>query len=168
MAWKDVDFAAGLIRVTQRADRYYEIGSPKTKSSQRTVPMPKFVANTLKEWRLRCPKSELGLVFPNGRGKVEDLANIINRALVPAQVFSGVVDAEGKAKYTGMHCLRHYYASWCINRTKDGGLGLPPKIVQARLGHSTLAMTMDTYGHLFQGDDSEEMDKAIDAFMAVG
>jgi integrase len=74
---------------------------------------------------------------------------------------------DGKAKYTGMHSLRHYYASWCINRVKDGGLGLPPKIVQARLGHSTLAMTMDTYGHLFKGDDAEEMDKAVDAFMAV-
>jgi integrase len=167
LAWKDVDFGAGLIRVTQRADRYYEIGSPKTKSSQRVVPMPKFVANTLKEWKLRCPKGELGLVFPNGRGKVEDLANIINRALKPAQVFSGIVDEKGEAKYTGMHCLRHYYASWCINRTKDGGLGLPPKIVQSRLGHSTLAMTMDVYGHLFQGDDSEEMDKAIDALMAA-
>jgi integrase len=40
--------------------------------------------------------------------------------------------------------------------------------VQARLGHSTLAMTMDIYGHLLKGDDAEEMDKAVDEFMAVG
>ena len=106
-------------------------------------------------------------MFPNGKGNVEDLGNIIHRALIPAQIASGVVGKDGKAKYTGMHSLRHYYASWCINRQKDGGLGLPPKIVQARLGHSTLAMTMDTYGHLFKGDDAEEMDKAVDAFMAV-
>jgi integrase len=75
-----------------------------------------------------------------------------------------VVDENDKAKYTGMHCLRHFYASWCINRQKDGGLGLPPKIGHARLGHSTFAMTMDTYGHL---DDAEEMDAAVDRFMAV-
>jgi integrase len=160
LPWKDVDFANGVIHVRQRADRFYEIGAPKSESSQRTVPMPRYVATTLKEWKLRCPKGELGLVFPNAEGNVQDLGNTIQRGLMRAQ--------GSKAKYTGMHCLRHYYASWCINRVKDGGLGLPPKIVQARLGHSTLAMTMDTYGHLFKGDDAQEMDLAVDKFMAVG
>ena len=167
LPWKDVDFPNGEIHVRQRADRFYEIGPPKSESSQRSVPMPRYVANTLKEWKLRCPKGEHDLVFPNGKGKVEDLGNIIHRGLIPAQIASGVIDENGKAKYTGMHCLRHYYASWCINRTKDGGLGLPPKNVQARLGHSTLAMTMDTYGHLFKGDDAEEINAAVDKFMAV-
>ena len=63
------------------------------------------------------------------------------------------------AKYTGLHALRHFYASLLINRKVDGGLELPLKIVQARMGHSTLQMTMDTYGHLFpSGDVTEEMD----------
>ena len=44
--------------------------------------------------------------------------------------------ADGKAKYTGLHSLRHFYASWLINRKEDGGLGLPPKVVQERLGHA--------------------------------
>jgi integrase len=62
------------------------------------------------------------------------------------------------AKYTGLHTLRHFYASWCINRQQDGGLGLPAKAVQERLGHSTIALTMDVYGHLFpRGDDAEEL-----------
>jgi integrase len=69
------------------------------------------------------------------------------------QVTAGVVDADGKAKYTGMHALRHFYASWCINRKADGGLELPAKMVQARLGHSSITMTMDVYGHLFPSDD---------------
>ena len=56
--------------------------------------------------------------------------------------------------------LRHIYASWCVNRTKDGGLGLPPKNVQERLGHSSITITLDTYGHLFKGDDAEEIDAA--------
>lgn len=43
------------------------------------------------------------------------------------------------AKYTGLHSLRHFYASWLINRKEDGGLGLPPTSVQERLGHSTIA-----------------------------
>jgi integrase len=50
--------------------------------------------------------------------------------------------------------LRHFFASWCINRKVDGGHELPPKVVQERLGHSTIAMTLDTYGHLFpRGDE---------------
>ena len=52
--------------------------------------------------------------------------------------------------------LRHFYASWLINSKEHGGRGLPPKVVQEWLGHSTLAMTMDTYGHLFPTDTPPE------------
>jgi len=53
------------------------------------------------------------------------------------------------------------YASWLINRTKDGGLGLPLKTVQQRLGHSSILMTSDVYGHLFPAvDDGSEMAEA--------
>ena len=59
-----------------------------------------------------------------------------------------------KAKYTGLHALRHFFASWCINRKVDGGLELPAKMVQDRLGHSSIVMTLDLYGHLFPTNDS--------------
>ena len=72
-----------------------------------------------------------------------------------------------KAKYTGLHALRHFYASWLINRKEEGGLGLPPKVVQERLGHSSITMTYDRYGHLFpRGDDAEEIDAAERALLA--
>ena len=72
-----------------------------------------------------------------------------------------VVTKDGKAKYTGLHSLRHFYASWCINRVEDGGQGLPPKVVQERMGHSKIAMTFDRYGHLFpRGDDAAQIDAA--------
>jgi len=48
-----------------------------------------------------------------------------------------------EAKYTGLHALRHFYASWLINRVRDGGLELPPKSVQARMGHSSIVVTME-------------------------
>jgi len=75
--------------------------------------------------KLACPKSEHGLVFPTGAGEFEYHSNIVVRGLAPVQVAAGVVTKAGKAKYTGMHALRHFYASWCINRREDGGLGLP-------------------------------------------
>jgi integrase len=81
-------------------------------------------------------------------------------------VKAGIVDAKGEAKYTGLHSLRHFYASWCINRRVDGGLELPLKVVQARLGHASIQMTADVYGHLFpRGDDSAEMAAAERAFL---
>ncbi len=166
LRWTDVNLKAGELHVRQRADRFNEIGKPKSAAGERTVPFGRLVANTLKEWKLACPKSDLDLVFPNGLGKVEGLANIINRGLVPAQVLAGVA-SQGKAKYTGMHALRHFYASWCINRPADGGLGLPPKVVQERLGHSSITMTYDRYGHLFpRGDDAKELDAAERALFA--
>jgi len=157
LRWSDVDFKANEIHVRRRADRYNEIGSPKSDARHRTVPFGKIVA----KWKLACPKSELGLVFPNGVGKVESLANIINRGLVPAQIAAGVVTPDGKAKYTGLHSLRHFYASWLINREEDGGQALPPKVVQERLGHASITMTYDCYGHLFpRGDDAAKIDAA--------
>jgi integrase len=76
----------------------------------------------------------------------------------PAQVAAGVVDSDGKPKYPGLHALRHFYASWCINRKIDGGLELPIKVVQARLGHASIQITDDRYGHLFPSqDDGAEM-----------
>jgi integrase len=71
------------------------------------------------------------------------------------------------AKYTGLHALRHFYASWCINRKVDGGLELPAKIVQERLGHSSITVTLDTNGHLFpRGDDSKELEEAERALLS--
>jgi len=81
---------------------------------------------------------------------------------------AGIVDKDNMAKYTGLHALRHFYASWLINSKEDGGQGLPPKVVQDRMGHSTLAMTTDTYAHLFpSGDDLKEIQAAESALVGT-
>jgi integrase len=159
LTWDDVDFEGRAIHVRRRADRYNQFGSPKSHAGERDVPMSPELVKILKEWRLACPIGELKLVFPNGAGKVESLANIWNRGLRPAQVRAGIVDDDGKPRY-GMHALRHFYASWCINRKRDGGLELPPKRVQERLGHSSITMTLDRYGHLFAAGDDDYSDMA--------
>jgi integrase len=131
------------------------------------------------------PIRELYLVFPNGAGNVESRQNVVQRHWHPLQVAAGVsvpaldksgnpvmaLDDDGKpllddngksipvmaAKYSGLHALRHFYCSWCAARKEDGGLGLPLKTVQVRMGHSTLAMTADRYGHLFPSQDDAEV-----------
>jgi integrase len=107
-------------------------------------------------------------VFPGNRGKPLHLNLIIARAWHPVQIAAGIVTVLGKPKYSGLHALRHFYASWRINRRSDGGLELPLKVVQARLGHASIQMTADTYGHLFpRTDDGSELAAAERALMPV-
>lgn len=161
LRWSDVDLNKSEIHVKQRADRFNKIGPPKSAAARRTVPVNPIVINTLREWKLKCPKGELDLVFPNGSGNIESHGNIINRGLLPT------VNDAGVPQYTGLHCLRHFFASWLIN-APPLGLGLSGKVVQERMGHSTLAMTMDRYGHLFpRGDDAKVLAEAERAFFAT-
>jgi integrase len=167
LRWSDVDLKAGELHVRQRADRYCQIGKPKSESGNRTIPLGPLVVNTLREWRLACPRGTLDLVFPNTLGKLWDHADIVTRYVWPTMVAAGVVDDSGEAKYTGLHALRHFYASWLINRKADGGLELPLKTVQDRLGHSSVVMTSDVYGHLFpRTDDGREMAEAEKLLLA--
>jgi len=168
LRWQDIDLKRAVLHVRQRADRYQQIGRPKSATAERVIPLPPLLVNTLREWKLACPKSHLDLAFPNGRGNPDHRVEMVHRSYRPAQVAAGVVNAKGKAKYGGLHALRHFYASWCINRRVDGGLELPLKVVQARLGHATIQMTADRYGHLFpSGDDGAELAAAEKALLVA-
>jgi len=165
LSWSDVDLEKGVLHVRQRADAYHAIGMPKSDAGQRTIPLTPMVINALKEWKLACPKGELDLVFPNGEGNIEWHQNIIKRGLHPTLIRAGVTvedqrtggDTLIKPKYTGLHSLRHWFASWCINSKADGGLELSPKAVQTRMGHSSIQVTFDTYGHLFPATDEAQV-----------
>jgi integrase len=158
LRWADIDLKQGRLHVHQRADRYGKIGQPKSSAGERTIPLPPFLVNTLREWKLACPKGERDLAFPNINGGLDHRPSVVMRSFRPAQVAAGIVNAKGRAKYGGLHSLRHFYASWCINRKADGGLELPLKVAQARLGHASIQMTADRYGHLFPStDDGAEL-----------
>jgi integrase len=166
LRWGDIDLKRAVLHVRQRADRYRQIGPPKSAAGERTVPLPPLLVNVLREWKLACPKGDQDLAFPNGIGRVDTLPDIVQRSFRPAQVAADVVDAHGRAKYGGLHALRHFYASWCINRKVDGGLELPLKLVQERMGHASITMTADRYGHLFpSADDGAELAAAEKALM---
>lgn len=162
LRWADVDFDGRQLNVTQRADASHRIGRLKSKAGYRTIPCPPVVLNALREWKLVCPKGELGLTFPNGIGKVESHSNLIERGFEPIQVSAGIIenrpaidkagqpalDDAGRplmtsvAKY-GMHSLRHACASLWIES------GYNPKQIQRLMGHSSIKVTFDVYGHLF-------------------
>jgi integrase len=166
LRWADVDLARGEIVIRQRADRYNVIGKLKSAAGSRTVPVGPMVVNALREQRLACPKGARNLVFPNPAGEALSYAALyesFNRAQVRASLSTKV----RQPKY-GLHGLRHFYASWCINRRVDGGLELPLKLVQERLGHASIQMTADRYGHLFpRTDDGAELAHAERALLGL-
>ncbi|MFW5655963.1 MAG: tyrosine-type recombinase/integrase, partial [Roseicyclus sp.] len=147
LAWEAVDFERRIISVRQRADAYGAIGAPKSRAGFRDIPMAPTVQRTLEDWRDRGPVSDLGLVFPNANGKPQNYANIYNRVFRPMMVELGIVDENGDPKF-GIHALRHAAASLFIEQ------GWNPKQIQTLLGHASITMTMDVYGHLF--DNAEE------------
>jgi len=115
LRWPDVDLATKVLTVNSRVDAWGVFGPPKSDAGRRDVPLAAIVVSTLREWRLACPKGDLDLVFPNGRGKVESHANILHRGFWPLQVKAGVTvsrrDVAGKAENRearySLHALRH-------------------------------------------------------------
>jgi integrase len=149
LRWSDVDLDAGLIHVRQRADQWLNLGPTKTKAGMRDIPLAPIVVNALKQWRAECPKGTLDLVFPNTVGNVENMADIHARCWVPLQIRCGLVSDAGKHRY-GFHMLRHAAASLFIKY-----LGWSPKRLQAVMGHASINMTFDRYGHLFENVDAD-------------
>ena len=167
LRWGSIDFNKNELHVCERVDQYGAFGAPKSAAGERIVPLPSIVTNTLRELKLKSPHSaDSDLVFTSKRG-----GPLFHNAFVlfgwqPAQVKAGVVTADGKAKYPGLHSARHFYASWCINSKADGGLGLSAKAAQSRLGHSSITLTLDVYGHLFRDNDtSSELAAAASALL---
>jgi integrase len=163
LLWKNVHLDEAVIHVRQRADAWGKLGNPKSKAGNRDIPLTPMVVNTLREWRSACPAGELGLVFPNTIGNVESQANVLSRFWLPLQARAGMITEMGEPKYT-FHSLRHAAASLFIAH-----LGWTPKRVQAIMGHASVTMTFDRYGHLFEDrvGDREAMKKLEAAIVAA-
>ena len=162
LPWENIDLKDGKITVAQRADENGKIGPPKSASSRRIIKIPMALVTLLRDWKAECPPGALAL--PNRRGSVESLANIHNRCWKPLQLAAGlaapkkdelgnVIRVEGKPvvapKYT-LHSLRHFHASLLIEDEAN------PKEIQVEMGHSSIAITYDLYGHLFRDDEADK------------
>jgi len=164
LRWQDIDLAAGTISVRQRADQWGEIGPPKSKAGIRTIPIPPELVTELKAWKLRSPISRLGLAFPSTTGTPLRHNNMLRRMFFPLQVRAGLVeaatDAKGEPKLDehgkpvltgryGFHTLRHAAASGWIESNVD------LKRLQVWIGHESIRLTLDTYGHLLKDADRD-------------
>ncbi|MFP5513776.1 MAG: tyrosine-type recombinase/integrase [Alphaproteobacteria bacterium] len=139
LRWAHVDLDAGFIHVRERADIYNEMGDPKSSAGTRDIPIGPMVVNTLKAWKLRCPQSELGLVFPNRKGGVRAQTDIHRLWFRPLCEKLGIA--------MRWHDLRHFAVSAWIDQ------GFSVKAVMTFAGHKDYRMTMERYGKLFPSED---------------
>ena len=156
LPWRNIDFRTGLLRVSQRADAARIIGSPKSKAGHRVIALAPAIVKLLLEWKAECPPSQANLVFPNWEGNGEAISNIHKRGWYPLQVRAGVVDqGTGQGAYR-WHDLRHFRASVLI------ASGATPKEVMTEMGHGSISLTFDRYGHLFPDTKGERLRRAAD------
>ena len=135
-------------QLVQRPRQPPRLGPPKTKASVRTVPLPQVVVDAL--------AAHLADYSPGPDGLVFTLEGEPMNRQAFGRLWRPAARAAGLPHGTGLHLLRHYYASLLIR------YGESVKTVQARLGHATAAETLDTYSHLWP-DSDDRTREAVDS-----
>lgn len=151
--WEDVDLTAARLAVRQTlvmVDGRPRLSLPKTPRSRRTIDLDGRTVNALRRWRERQEEDRRswddawcasGLVFTREDG-----------SWVGPDGWSAAFDrhvlAAGLPRIR-LHDLRHTHATLLL------ASGVPPKVVSERLGHTTIAFTLDTYAHVVPGMQAE-------------
>jgi integrase len=136
LKWSDIDWGNHQIHIkrTYNNQAWY---APKSKTSIRNIDIGPSTMTALKRWRLKCPITDLDLVFPNEAGQPINHNNMINRYFN-----KGLEDAE--LETIRFHDLRHTYASLLIEQGEN------IKYIQTQLGHSSPTVTLNVYAHLMK------------------
>jgi integrase len=130
---RSVDLGAMTLSV-ERGVYAGELVSLKTKAARRKVDLSVRAGRLLRRQLVARKPNKLGLVFPSPRGQVLNDDNFRHRIFAPGVRRSGV----GPLRF---HDLRHTYAALMV------AAGAHPKYLQAQMGHSSIRVTLDLYGH---------------------
>jgi integrase len=163
LKWEDLDLGKGLLAVKRTLSRgtggAYTFGTPKTAHGRRSIALPPSVVGSLQMHRIRqverrleseAPYHDQSLVF----------ANEIGEPLHPNSVayqFKRLISQAG-VPVIRIHDLRHTSATLMLANN------VHPKIVQERLGHANISMTLDRYSHVtmdMQRDAADKLDNLV-------
>jgi len=150
LRWKDVDLSLGQVNVSrslhQLRDLSYVYQAPKTAKGSRTVALTPSTIKVLKEHR---EKQWLDYAMMGRQTSDEDIvfANLDGKPLRPNTITHAWTNTANRAnvKPIRFHDARHTHASLMLKQ------GIHPKIVQERLGHASISVTLDTYSHVAPG-----------------
>ena len=130
----DIRIDKGVInvrhQVTYVRGRGSVISEPKTDKAKRQVTLPPFAIEVLRQ-HLDTLKDNQALIFTTSTGKPISGRNVVRH-------FKSVIEKEGLPNIR-FHDLRHFHATTLLTA------GVHPKVVQERLGHSQISLTLDTY-----------------------
>ncbi|HEM5686874.1 site-specific integrase [Streptococcus suis] len=160
LEWSDIDLDNGTISITKNYNRLLKlIGTPKSKAGVRVISIDKKTINLL-----RLYKNRQRQIFIETGARVSSvvfatpLKEYQNMATRQESLDRRIAEI-GIPRFT-FHAFRHTHASLLLNA------GISYKELQYRLGHATLAMTMDIYGHLSKDKEKEAVsyyEKAINS-----
>ena len=158
LQWDAVDLRRSTVKVRSAAtylDGVETIDVPKTKRSRRTIDLDQRTVSVIKRHRAtqREELFELGV-----KSSTDDrvFANEIGEPMRPhsvGQAFNRLVESSGIPRIR-LHDLRHTHASHLL------AAGVNAKVVSERLGHASVSFTLDTYGHVMPGQQSEAAEAA--------
>ena len=165
LKWSDIDFFNNEIKVSRSIKRVkcFDNDSscktkiieqlPKTKYSERKIPIPKATINELKRHRSIIAQEKLkagdiyndnNLVFPNVLGGYIDARNLTKR-------YKAILK-RANIPYRKFHALRHTYATRLFEN------GVPLKVIQVLLGHSSMDITANIYTHVLPKEKIRAVD----------
>ncbi len=163
LRWSDVDLDGQTARITRSVTRMPNVGilvvPTKTRTSDRVVPLAPDLVRALRGHRGRQIGQRLlagpewddrDLVFPSATGTEQDPRNVLRR-------FHRALEQAGVARMR-WHDLRHCCASLMLSA------GVPLAIVSELLGHASIQVTKDTYGHIAM-DAKHEAARALEAVL---
>ncbi len=146
LRWKDVDLERAVLAVTRTLEQTAErlaFKEPKTKRSRRVVTLPSTMVDVLRGHKvaqaqerllLGLGRDETALVVSRYDGEPQNPRNF-------SKEFTRIARGAGLAS-VGFHTLRHTHATQLL------ASNVHPKVAQERLGHSTIATTLDIYSHV--------------------
>ncbi|MEO9474616.1 MAG: site-specific integrase [Cyclobacteriaceae bacterium] len=173
LAFPDFGLGKDHVKIIQALKRTGQIGKPKSKMSERKIPVDRTFLEPV-EWYLknRWIENDHRLIFSTEGGKPLSRENFRNKCWVPLMKEAGLVEkvskGDGKFKFVpkfSPHAMRHYFASMQIANDRVSNR-LSVKRIQSLLGHASIQMTYDVYGHLLE-DEDPVLDNAIREAMTL-
>lgn len=152
LRWDDADLDAGTVTITRTVivvNHVVQFGEPKTAAGARTIALDDRTIAALRSHRARRSSERLAL----GQGQRpadETLFAEIDGSWMHPEAISKRFDRRAERyglPHVGVHGLRHTWATLALRA------GVHPRIVQQRLGHSTIAVTLGVYSHVTDGMD---------------
>ncbi len=150
LEWDAIDFDAGLIHVRRTWDWIEGPVEPKSRAGRRSVPLPSLLRADLAAHRLACEWRD-GLVFGRTPESPFNPGTINNRAARAWEALS--------LERITLHECRHTFASLMI------AAGVNAKALSVYMGHASVMVTFDLYGHLMPGNEAQAAE-LLDQFLA--